>query len=727
MTLPPVLFDMETRSAVDLRILGSRRYAADESTQVMTLVCLIDNVYHCWYNPSLGWVKPPILDPARNWPDVATLDTAASRCRVYCDTQLPDAVRAAIVAGREFVAHNCYGFDALVWRQKLTPVPMLWGDTLPLARSGGMPGALDVIGRVLRGDGKHAGAKILHKWMHRSDKPPAPGDFAEIMKYNVDDVILLELLYKSLDDVSLEQDTVECDRAINARGIAVDVATVRAMQEVAIVCVERAGDEIEMLTRGALQRTDLRKVAKIRAWVQSHGAWLPNLRKETVERFINDPESFLESLDDSDELRDRVDVPPIVAQVLQLRTAATRITGAKLDSVLASIDADSRLRDMFVYHGAHTGRFTGRKVQLHNLPRPKKGIDAEKLLQSSLTYDAIRSQIPDHLQVDDAISSLLRPMFVAAEGHTLCIADFASVECRGVAWIADEESLLSVFHRGEDPYCWMASRIYGRTVTKKDATERQVGKITVLGAGYQLSEAKFGIYCAMQGIDLSAAKTTASECIGAFRDAFPAIAGYPSGTWQGRKVRRGGLWDQLSATAFAAVNGKPGSCGKCQFFMRGRNLIVTLPSQRELIYRNARIEDRVPGYCFTLKLEPVMKPTLVYNGPHGENTLYGGKLTENIVQAICRDLLCTGLIKCENLRLPVVLHVHDEIVSEVADAEADAGIRQLCQLMSTPPKWAEGFPIGVEGYTSRRYFKSPPKGSTEVVALCGKLTKVTSH
>jgi DNA polymerase len=149
--------------------------------------------------------------------------------------------------------------------------------------------------------------------------------------------------------------------------------------------------------------------------------------------------------------------------------------------------------------------------------------------------------------------------------------------------------------------------------------------------------------------------------------------------------------------------------GRCAFVLDCGVLVVTLPSGRQLRYRNARIEDRIPGYAKAYHTTRT-KPTLVYTGPRGEAMLYGGKITENIVQAICRDLLATALVRADAAGLRPVLHVHDEIVCEVPAADATHGLQSLVDIMTEPPTWATGFPIGVEGFAAPRYQKGAPTG-----------------
>src|SRR5262249_45743118 len=150
--------------------------------------------------------------------------------------------------------------------------------------------------------------------------------------------------------------------------------------------------------------------------------------------------------------------------------------------------------------------------------------------------------------------------------------------------------------------------------------------------------------------------------------------------------------------------------------------VVGLPGGRRLYYPNARIEDRLPGYCQQQSSPGRTKPTIVYDEPKAVGqTTYGGKLVENVVQAICRDLLVAALLECERQQLPVVLHVHDEIVLEVEAVRAQEALRQLVRIMSTPPAWAAGFPLEVEGFVAGRYVKKPPQGAPVVKARNGQL------
>jgi DNA polymerase len=230
---------------------------------------------------------------------------------------------------------------------------------------------------------------------------------------------------------------------------------------------------------------------------------------------------------------------------------------------------------------------------------------------------------------------------------------------------------------------------------------------------------KFAARVAAQGIDLTAANTTAEAVVDGYRDAYPAIAGVKI-TRDGKAWRQGGLWkDVEKAAREALLQGKAQAAGRCLFDRDGSSLVLELPSGRKITYRNARLET-------STELNAWGRPrqSIVFDGPgrrDRDETTYGGKLVENIVQAVCRDLMSSAVLECERRGLPVVLHVHDEIVLELPEAEAESGLGQLVTIMSTPPAWAAAFPVQVEGYVAERYRKSPAKGAPRLAARQGMI------
>jgi DNA polymerase bacteriophage-type len=730
----PVFWDCETQSAAELRTVGGRLYAADPSTRVLTAVFHIDGVYHVWI--------PAYHDRAPSAANVWPAQLGAAQPVEVHHGGLPAAVRAAVDAGRTFVAHNAFGFDRFIWEHCIAPRENVgtppWADTIPAARAGGYPGKLDSIARELVSEGKDAGHRILMKHIHATATPtgyeyPAVGAGAleVIARYNVADVELLRRVWAALDSAPVEADVIDAHDAVNHRGIRLDESLARKLTAVSGESVQRAADRIAELTGGELSAKNLRSTPQVNAWLASKGVRILSnqtdatgarkltLRKEFVAQALANPWLMV---DEDAPAGAEKDIPPEVFEVLRLRSAALRITGAKGERAVMRASADSRARDLHTYHQAHTGRWSSAGIQIHNLPRPKKGVPVETLLamhesgqwgnDSAAAYEMIARELPAKLTVDDALSSLLRPLFVAEPGHALAVCDYAAVECRGIAWIAGEETLLDALASGRDVYREFGARLFGKPAAEVTDLERHVAKQVVLGCGYGLGADKFRIYCGLQNVDLAAAGTDAESCVEAYRAAYPAIAGRPAGVIEGRPYRSGGVWSQLAKAAMSAVTeGGVHAAGRTRWAYDGECLRCELPSGRVLHYRRARVEDRIPGYAAALGLDRP-KPTLVYQSTYGESTLYGGKIAENVVQAICRDLLATALVGCERAGLPVVLHVHDEIVAEVP-LRGDNGasdLERLAAVMVETPEWAAGFPVGAEAFCAPRYLKAAPKG-----------------
>ncbi len=630
-------------------------------------------------------------------------------CRYFAGDDVPAPLRDAAERGDTFVAHNAAGFDAYaLWR--FTGLSPSWYDTLPCARAAGLPGSLDELGARLTGKGKDAaGQKIMKlltraKWSAMTESYEYPvGTSAAwdlLLRYNVRDVALLERVYEETCDYG-EPDVLRVDFAVNSRGVCVDTSLADKLSAAWSHAEREACEEIERITQGVIKPQWVRSLEAMRAWAADMGVTLDSLDRATVQRLVESPEDVAEDADS--------DALATVVEVLKLRQIATSAAAGKLAS-LRDNTRDGRAVDMLVYCGAATGRWTGRGFQPQNMGRGDGAVDVERCLDAldSIGGDgigppgdevvaALRSAHPDS-PIRDVLSTLTRPVFQAPAWKQLLIADYNAIEARGVAWLAGDEKLLDAFRQGRDPYCEMASSVFGRPITKADERERFVGKTIVLGCGYGMSGSKYGVYCKMNGINLDALGISAAGCVKAYRDRHKAIRNF---------------WYRLGDAALDVVSGKRREVeiGRVTLRMSGPQLLIALPSGRSIVYRNATVEDVVPAYCKLLGLPEVAKPSAVYTHPRGyRKSVYGGLLAENVTQAVCRDLLATALVRCEANGLPVVLHVHDEIVNEVPGDGADASLESLLAIMADPPPWAAGFPIGVEGFVSPRYVKSPFRG-----------------
>jgi DNA polymerase len=270
----------------------------------------------------------------------------------------------------------------------------------------------------------------------------------------------------------------------------------------------------------------------------------------------------------------------------------------------------------------------------------------------------------------------------------------------------------------------MASRLFGRTISKSDKRERETGKVTCLASGYGIGAKGFAAYCERSAIDLEGAGLTAAGVIETYRESVPQIAG-PYG-----------LWKSVEKAAKNAIRGHPSSAGRCAFRAEGNALIIELPSRRKLYYRHPRIVQRTKTWGVTDDIvydasgregaavgqRRTGKQTAGKGGHGFAEYTYGGKLVENIVQAVCRDLLADAMVRCERDGLPIVLICHDEIAVELPAEHAEEGLRRPLTIMSSPPSWAEGFPVAVEGYISTRYAKSPIPKSPTLKAQNGRLS-----
>lgn len=697
-----VLYDLETESAADLRMVGGRVYAADTSTRITMMVVFARGVNYLWVNSDWVADRSPLRLQIK--PEQIRPDGLEGEIVVYWGPDFP--FQDLATPEKVWVAHNAMGFDAHVWEALRLP-PVRHADSAYYARASGLPGSLDGVGKSLGCGGKEeVGRGVLKKYF----RPHGPGvrvparfavDILSMARYALQDLHILKCLFEETAGDDSEDALIAAHEEVNARGVEFDLNLCRKMGEVAAQSVSRDGAEIAELTGGRLTSTDLRSGPKMRAWLKSCGVVLPNLQAATVDRFLDTPEDFAD--DEAGEESPQID--PIVFPVLRLRRSATRITGAKLLRARERSGQSTRLYDLLVYHGAHTGRWTSNGFQVHNMPRGI--IHPEEFLPAfegdpTGAYDRVLALVRKHqaagrlLTVDDVLSAMVRPLLRAAAGASLLISDYAQVECRGLGWVAGETSLLDIFAQRRDLYKEMATTIFGVPLHAITDSQRQTGKVVVLGCGYGLGEAKLGHYAANFGLNLASVGVTPRHCVEAFRNMFPAIAGTPCGGRDGITFRRGGVWKAYHAAVHETLEtGDRKEAGRCVFQKIGRDLVCQLPSGRELVYRRARLEDQIPLWGG----EP--RPTVIYDGPRGRSYLYGGRIAENVVQAVCRDILAAALVRIEAAGLRPVLHVHDEIVCE----HDPARLGEMLAIMSTPPDWAPDFPLECEGYTSDRYMK----------------------
>jgi DNA polymerase len=654
--------DLETRSRCDLSKCGAWRYSEDPSTEVLCLQGKLDGV---WITRRYGNGGPyPIPD-----------EIAAARPSLWV------------------VAHNCE-FEQAHWRNVLRwPEPAGWVDTMALAAANALPQSLDGCAAALGlGNKDSAGATI----MRRLCKPDRKGEFPHIseddwtalLAYCKHDVELEAGILEALGRLPLmERKVWRAHNAINGRGIPIDLELCQKAIRLWSRIVADAGKRAEAATGGAVKAADLTRVAFLLDWAESRGVELKDFTAGTIAHALR-----------------RKNLPDDVRTVLECRQRISRSSTTKLETMLDAAGSDGRVRGCFNYHGALTGRWAGRLIQPQNLPKSAKGVNPKAAVEAILAEDATALAAAGAGDPEDAIVAAVRAAIYPGPGKVLAVVDYAAIEARGALWLAEDEKHLDAFRRNEDLYCAMASRIFGRPISKADKMERQVGKAAILGCGYGMGAERFDQLCKSQDIELASAGVTAEGVIAAYREEFASLA-----LKKAPEGERAGLWNRLTWAAVRTVQtGRAVMVGKhLQFRLDSSdNLRLRLPSGRELTYRNPRIEEEEREWQGRKYIaEAVVFDSLTHGKSVTPERAWGGLWLENACQATCRDLLADALVRLEDAGAAVVLQCHDEIVCEADAADGDPLLERMEHIMTNPPSWAAGFPVAVEGFLTTRYGK----------------------
>lgn len=710
-----IYYDCETQSLSDLRKDGLNRYVANPSTRISIAAFIYGDRKWLWILPGR---TPSGVQAPHGWD-------------LHIGPEPPAEILALIADGKVLCAHNAE-FDKRIW-DKCVRIEALWTDSMPMARSAGLPGGLEKCCDALFGEKKDARGYALINMLCKAKVQGATilypictaQAWTAFSEYCCKDVVLLSRLYVYVYAFR-DSELLRVDKIINDRGIPVDAAMAGRLCLVQEELVRKRGDQFASITE--LEAADARSGKKVMDWLESIGVKIPvnaagkrTLERKELNRLFKHPDAFVDG--PNDELSGAI-------EALKLRIEITRATAGKALAIVRNVDnTDWRVRGQIIFHGAHTGRWTGRGIQPHNFPKGVD-IDIERMVNILQDVDFSLSNTLEQFELEairvqeearkkdpeasctasDVMATLLRPCIAAynpaarvVEGD-LSIADFGAIEARVLAWLMDDDPAIEEFWKWKaDPYSVLATDIFKRPITKKDVAERFLGKALELGCGYGMGWRKFELYCLVNGLDLVKLGVDTKNVVDLYRKKHP-------------KIVEG--WGLLHDACIAAVEGKEVLACKCRFYCEDGNMIIQLPSGRRMIYRNARVEDRVPGYAkmFSFQCDPV--PTFVFDHPHGyEGFLYGGRCAENITQAVARDVLRDPLIISEDRGLNPIFHCHDEIVAH------DPRTEELVRIMSTNSPWNDGLPILVEGFRYYRYVKGAPKdkGVFECVGLNGEV------
>jgi DNA polymerase len=404
---------------------------------------------------------------------------------------------------------------------------------------------------------------------------------------------------------------------------------------------------------------------------------------------------------------ERDNLPDLVRQVLELRRDYGRTSTAKLRSLAATLSpSDDRTRDYISFHAASTGRAGGRLIQPQNLPRESYTVEQWPLVLQDLASLTIDTFVAKHaISPVTAIVKLIRGAIIARPGHVLCGGDFSKIELCVGAWLAMQEDLLDDLRRDVDPYRTFACTLYGIALDAVTEQQRQVCKSAVLGCQFGLGAEAFQRYVlaiAKVAIDLE----TAQRIVTTFRETY---SNFPI------------AWKATGLAALRAVE-QPGSVHSClgdkvQFRCTAdrRWLTATLPSGRRLRYPQPHMVEEVNRFG---TLVDVLKTFGVSQYTHqwGAEHKHGSLLFQNCVSAIARDILTATTTRFEAAALPVILHVHDELLAEVP-VERGVTHSMVHALMTERPSWAGGLPIDAECWMGTRYGKTAKLTRQQIAAL----------
>lgn len=596
-----------------------------------------------------------------------------------------------------FLAHNS-SFEMPMWKNHMVPlgypdIPVArFHDSMAVAAMKSLPLGLDPLTRAL----ELPIQKDMegHRLMLQFCKPDKDGGWSHhtvdkaqrIADYNVGDVDAQFGVYQATQGLGMERKVWEVDQKINQRGILIDTKFVRACQDVLDQVRIPMTAEFKELT-GGISPTQREKILN---WVNEQGVRMSDMKKDTLDALL-DPD---DSVDFGD--LDQLGIEPLpyhVHRVLTLRRSLASSSVAKLERMLQCACMDGRVRYSMQYHGAGTGRWAGRLIQIQNYPRgeiqERQGLTPEILADAIMTRDIGRITDLWGPDIFSAVISSLRSCIVpdVSKGRTLVVGDFAQVEARNVLSFAGQHDKAAQFD-AVDQYCELGSMIFKHPVNKKDhPRERQIGKNALLGSGFGLGPAGFQAKFAP-----NEPFSLAELAIKSYRQEYANLV--PK-FWYG-------LY-QASVDAVWCANAMTYSYEGIEFRREGDFLTMRLPSGRKIYYHKPQREK---SFNPTTGNEYPAWSYVAYQGKKTRrNFMWYGQLMNNLVQGSARDLVVNAIFICEANGLPVVFTAHDEIVAEVADRPNLA--LELKQIMEDIPQWARErrFNVKSECSTMTRYQK----------------------
>ena len=650
--------DIETYSPEPIAETGNYRYAMHPDFRILLVAWAFDDEPVCVCDLASGGKLPGCVLNALVDPDVVKVAHNAVFERVCLSMHL----RSTGLVPADF------------WLD-----PEEWDCTMVRCARAGLPLSLAEAGAALGLEQQKMkeGKALIKKFCTPQKAGGLVGDrilpaddpegWATFKEYCRRDVEVERQIDKGLSWVRVtdtERWLYEADQAINDRGVLID--TQMASQAARMEAMVRAS-----LTKEAAALTGLsnpNSVGQLRIWLTERlGEEVAQLRKTDV-------------MDIAQSTQD-----PVVRRVMEIRAQLGKTSNAKYPAMLDAAGPDGRVRGLLQFYGTRTGRWAGRLVQLQNLPQnhlPLPELDFARSLVKAGDFQGLQLCFGN---VNDTLSQLIRTAFVAPEGDTFVVCDFSAIEARVLAWLAGEQWVLEAFRDGKDIYCATASQMFHVPVEKHgvNAELRQKGKIAVLALGYG-----GGVQALdkMGGQRLGMSESEEDDTVRMWRAANPSIVAF---------------WKDLEEAALGAITHHVVMpAGPVSFEYRDGWLLCNLPSGRQIAWPQA--EPTVNRFGSTsIRYKGVDQATNKWTWLE----TYGGKLAENVTQAVARDCLGEVLTSLDTYGHRVVFHVHDEVIVETEKAHGAKDLETVKDVFAKPPGWAPGLPLRGAGYTTDYYIK----------------------
>ena len=648
--------DIETYSECNLLTAGAARYAEDETTDIYCISYAIDDgvVY--------TWMPNRTEQPIPHW-------------AINTNEYLFCAWNAAFE--RNVMGHY--------WARKLPMLPALpplerWDDSMLRAAAVSLPQALGQCAEALGLDeqkdkaGKALMLRLCKLDSHGMRPVPTDEEIARLCAYCEQDVRTERAIGLSLPEIKgFERQVYETTMAINTRGVLVDVEKAQHILDLYQPYQTNMHELLNKITK----LDNANSTVQFKKWLHLNGLEVENCQSTTLDELL------------------ATDLPDKIRHAIQIKLQLSKSVVNKYNGMTRRASLDHRVRDSFIYHGAHTGRYASRGINIQNLHRPIDSVN-DNLAE---VHDDVEQLDVEGIEkkwgpLADVVTSLERSMLIAPPGKTLGIVDYSSIEAVTLSWLCDARDNLQVFENDADIYEHTAAKIYRKPVESVTKQQRFTGKVATLALGYQGGVGAFMHMAKIYGVEVS--EEFAEAIKREWRQANPQITA---------------LWSNLEEAAIYAVE-NPGTAyavtgtqKRIMFLVRNGRLQCKLPSGRIINYWAPKVVTRKVtmrnGDTFdaqNIRYTGLQSQTRRWTHLH----TYGGKLAENVTQAIARDLFCYGLVNLEKAGFETVLQVHDEAVCEL-DNEDD--LANQIEVMLRLPKWAQGLPLSADGFTSTRYKK----------------------